>query len=127
VDVLWRDDDGRRLVARMAATRDGLPVAWTCWLERNPDTPRLTFRHIGGFTRGMQVAWDFVEGPDGSVDVRITHEFRKGWPVMALDRFVSERVVGDFFVHAIAERTLGMVKLLAEAEQRAHQREMASA
>jgi hypothetical protein len=50
--------------------------------------------------------------------VRIVHEFRKGWPV--LDRFVSERVVGAFFVSAIASRTLSMVKLLAEADQLAH-------
>lgn len=119
VDVRWRDADGRRLVARMAASRDGVPVSWTCWLERDPDEPRLTFRHIGGFTRGMQVAWTFEQLPDGRVTARITHEFRKGWPVMALDRFVSERVVGEFFVHAIANRTLAMVKLLAESDRAA--------
>jgi ribosome-associated toxin RatA of RatAB toxin-antitoxin module len=117
VDVLWRDEN--RVVAKMAASRDGLPVSWTCWQERIPDEPRIAFRHIDGFTRGMQVAWTFEEH-DGLVTVRIIHEFRKGWPVQALDRFVTEKIVGSFFVHAIAGKTLSMVKLLAEADRDAH-------
>ena len=117
VELRWLETGGRRLVARMRASRDGIPVAWTCWLERDPVEPRLTFRHIGGFTRGMRVAWTFEQLAGGRVLVRITHEFRKGWPIQRLDRFVSETVVGTFFVHAIATRTLGMVKLLAESAQ----------
>ena len=117
VDVLWSDVDGSRLVARMSATRDGIPVSWMCWLARDAVARRLTFRHIGGFTRGMQVVWTFEQLPDGRVTVRIIHEFRKGWPIMALDRFVTDRVVGEFFIHHIAGKTLAMVKLLAEAER----------
>jgi ribosome-associated toxin RatA of RatAB toxin-antitoxin module len=120
VQVLWREDDGRRLVARMAATRSGIPVRWTCWLERDPAEPRLTFRHIGGFTRGMQVAWTFEPLTDGRVTVRITHVFSKGWPGAVLDQVVSDTIVGAFFVHAIASRTLAMVRLLAESEHAVH-------
>jgi ribosome-associated toxin RatA of RatAB toxin-antitoxin module len=120
VDVRWQEDGGQRLVARMAALRGAIPVSWVCWLEREPDEPRLTFRHIGGFTRGMQVAWTFEEIPGGRVTVRITHDFNKGWPPAAIDRFVSDQIVGAFFVHAIATRTLEMIKLLAEAESAAH-------
>jgi ribosome-associated toxin RatA of RatAB toxin-antitoxin module len=118
VELLWQDGD--RCVAKMAAWRDGIPVSWLCWQERDAATPRITFRHIDGFTRGMQVAWTFVEHDDGLVTVRITHQFRKGWPVQPLDRFVSEKVVGAFFVSAIAGKTLAMVKLLAEADRGAH-------
>lgn len=118
VDVLWRDGD--RMVARMKAWRDGIPVSWVCDQRRYPEIPRVTFQHIGGFTRGMQVAWEFDENPDGTVTVRIVHEFRKGWPVMALDRFVTDRVVGEFFIHAIAGKTLAQVKLLAEADREVH-------
>jgi ribosome-associated toxin RatA of RatAB toxin-antitoxin module len=120
VEARWREAGGRRLVARMAASRSGLPVSWVCWLERDPDEPRLTFRHIGGFTRGMRVAWTFEKRPDGRVTVRITHDFSKGWPPAALDRLVSDKIVGEFFVHAIATRTLEMIKLLAEAQHAAH-------
>jgi ribosome-associated toxin RatA of RatAB toxin-antitoxin module len=116
VDVLWQDGD--RMVARMGASRDGLPVSWMCYQERIPEEPRITFRHIGGFTRGMQVAWTFEEHGDGLVTVRIAHDFRKGWPV--LDRFVSATVVGEWFVSAIAGKTLAQVQLLAEAEREAH-------
>ena len=116
VDVLWQD--GNRMVARMGASRDGLPVSWMCYQERFPDEPRVTFRHIDGFTRGMEVAWTFQQHDDGTVTVRIAHAFRKGWPV--LDRFVSAKVVGEFFVAAIAGKTLEQVKLLAEAERAAH-------
>jgi ribosome-associated toxin RatA of RatAB toxin-antitoxin module len=115
VEVLWRD--GNRRVARMGASRDGLPVSWLAYQERFPDEPRITFRHIGGFTRGMQVSWTFEEH-DGLVTVRIAHDFRKGWPV--LDRFVSATVVGEWFVSAIAGKTLVQVKLLAEGDREAH-------
>lgn len=108
---------GNRCMARMKATRSGIPVSWSCLQERDPVTPRVLFHHIGGFTRGMEVAWDFEERPDGRVAVRISHEFRKGWPVDAFDRFVSDAIVGEFFVGNIADKTLDMVKLLAEAER----------
>lgn len=115
VNVLWRDEN--RMVAKMGASRDGIPVTWTCWQERIPDEPRVVFRHIGGFTRGMKVAWTFEEH-DELVTVRIHHEFNKGWPL--IDRLVSDKIVGDFFVGAIAGKTLAQVKLLAEADRDAH-------
>lgn len=108
---------GNRYMARMKATRSGIPVSWSCLQARDPDTPRVYFKHIGGFTKGMEVAWDFEERPDGTVAVRISHDFRKGWPVDAFDRFVSDQIVGGFFVGNIAGKTLQMVKLLAEADR----------
>jgi hypothetical protein len=51
------------------------------------------------------------------VAVCITHDFDKGWQPAMLDRFVSDRVVGQFFVSNIANKTLSMVKLLAESER----------
>jgi ribosome-associated toxin RatA of RatAB toxin-antitoxin module len=122
VKVLWQD--GNRCVARMYASRDGIPVSWMCWQERDPATPKVTFRHIGGFTRGMIAVWTFEQHADDSVTARITHEFRKGWPVMAFDRFVTDKIVGDFFTHNIAGKTLGMVKLLAEADRDSRQAAM---
>ena len=115
VDIVRRSHDGRRVEAKMAARRGRIPVSWTCRQERDPVEPRITFRHVGGFTRGMDVAWTFEQHDDGLVTVRIDHEFQKGWPI--LDQFVSEKVVGGFFVSAIAGKTLERVKLLAERER----------
>lgn len=115
VDILWRDGDD--VVARMAASRDGIPVSWVCRQWRDPVTPEIAFQHIDGFSRGMRAVWTFEERGDGIVLARITHEFRKGWPV--LDRWVSETVVGGFFTHNIAGKTLAMVKLLAESDRAA--------
>src|SRR3954466_14523616 len=81
VELLWEAAGRQRVVARMSASRDGIPVSWTCWQERDPETPRITFRHIDGFTHGMQVAWNFEQTTERLVTVRITHEFRKGWPL----------------------------------------------
>lgn len=114
VDLLWQQDNA--VVARMRAERSGIPVSWTCIQQRFPDEPRVTFRHIAGFTAGMEVTWQFTERTDGRIRVEIIHHFRKGWPLV--DRFVSDRVVGDFFVANIADKTLARIKSLAEASRR---------
>ena len=114
VDLLWQQDNA--VVARMRAMRSGIPVSWTCVQQRFPDEPRVTFRHIAGFTAGMEVAWQFTALADGRVRVEIIHDFRKGWPLG--DRFISDRVVGDFFVANIADKTLARIKFLAETLRR---------
>jgi hypothetical protein len=68
----------------------------------------------------MEVSWVFEPNPDGTITVRIIHDFSKGIPIPALDAFVSEQVVGNFFTHNVAGKTLAMVKLLAEADRMAH-------
>jgi ribosome-associated toxin RatA of RatAB toxin-antitoxin module len=108
---------GNRYMAEMKASRSGIPVSWSCLQERDPSIPRIFFRHIGGFTKGMEVFWTFNERDDGTVAVRISHDFRKGWPVDAFDRFVSDTIVGDFFVGNIAGRTLNTIKMIAEDER----------
>jgi uncharacterized membrane protein len=106
-------DEGTRRVVEMAARRDAIPVRWTAIQELYPEERRIAFRHIGGITRGMEVAWTLVPNQDG-VHVRIWHAFRPRWPLVpdALVRLV----VGQFFVHNIASRTLRRIKELAEAD-----------
>ena len=113
VDLLWRQENA--VIARMRATRSGIPVSWTCVQQRFPDEPRITFRHIAGFTAGMEVTWQFTELAGDQIRVEIIHDFRKGWPLIG--RFVSDRVVGDFFVANIADKTLARIKSLAEARR----------
>jgi ribosome-associated toxin RatA of RatAB toxin-antitoxin module len=93
-------------VVKMAAVRSGIPIAWVSeqWIDRARWEVR--FRHLRAFTKGMEVVWTFVETADG-VRVSIMHdlEFR----VRALAP-LAERVIGGFFIHHVAGRTLECMK-----------------
>ena len=105
-------DEGAYRIVEMAARRDTIPVSWTAEQRLFPDEPRITFRHIRGATRGMDVAWTFTPEPDGVVRVRIWHRFCPQWPLVP-DTLVR-RVVGQVFVDHIARKTLRCVAELAE-------------
>lgn len=105
------EGDERRRTVEMAARRDWIPVKWTSVLECFPEEPRLRFTHIRGFTSGMEVEWRFREEGDDVV-VTILHDFRLPWPVIG--PWVAQRVVGQFFVSYIANKTLGRMKALVE-------------
>jgi len=110
-------DDGDSRVVEMAAHRDGIPVKWISVQEPRPDENKIIFRHIGGPTKGMHVEWNLREGMDGgspSVRVTITHEFDPPWPLVG--PFIAKHVVGGFFVHNIAGKTLARIKELAEGK-----------
>jgi ribosome-associated toxin RatA of RatAB toxin-antitoxin module len=109
VRVLERSDNQK--LVRMAARRDWIPVQWTSIQRLYPDQRRITFQHVGGATRGMEVEWTIVPVEGGS-RVRIWHQFQPGWPLVP-DHLV-ELVVGRFFVRNIAGKTLRRIKLLAE-------------
>lgn len=104
-------DEGQRRVVEMAARRDWIPVRWTAVQELYPDERRITFRHIRGVTRGMEVAWTLTPTDDG-VLVQIWHAFSPRWTLVpdALVRLL----IGHVFVEHIASRTLRRIKDLAE-------------
>ncbi len=112
--TIFRDDGSTRL-AEMAATRDGFPIKWTSIEELDPARHRIRFRHVRGITRGMDVEWIIEPGATG-VDVRIVHDFDPPWPPL-IGPLVARYIVGDLFVHNIANKTLRRIKALAEAEQ----------
>lgn len=115
VRVLRRDGD--RTVAAMGARRGVLPVRWTAEQVRQPEVPRIGFRHVGGVTRGMDVEWRFEPVADG-VRVTILHDLHLRWPVIG--GLVARWVIGAFFIEHIARRTLRQVKRLAEAADAGH-------
>jgi hypothetical protein len=80
-------------------------------IERDGATPVIRYRHIGGVTKGMEVAWTFAPGPN-EVHVRIDHEFNPPWPLVG--GFVADRVIGPHFVAAIAGQTLRTIKAIVE-------------
>jgi hypothetical protein len=104
---------GDHKTVEMAAKRDFIPVKWRAVqdVERDGETPIVRFRHIGGVTKGMDVAWTFDVRP-GLVQVRIDHDFRPPWPIVG--SFVANRIIGPHFVEAIAGKTLRTIKGIVE-------------
>ena len=102
----------RRTTVEMAARRGRIPVRWTAVQEIFP-YERITYRHIKGFTAGMDVTWSFTPG-QGRVHIVITHDFSLSWPVVG--GLVSKYIVGQLFVKPIAARTLRHIKQRVEAE-----------
>jgi ribosome-associated toxin RatA of RatAB toxin-antitoxin module len=111
VHVLQRKK--RRTTVEMAARRGPIPVSWTAVQEVSP-YERITYKHIKGFTTGMDVTWSFTS-VQGKVQVVITHDFSLSWPLIG--SCVSKYIVGALFVKPIASRTLRHLKLTVESEQ----------
>src|SRR5437660_539515 len=49
--------EGNRRTVEMAAWRTGVPVRWVSHQWLWPEERRITFRHIKGLSRGMEVEW----------------------------------------------------------------------
>jgi uncharacterized membrane protein len=103
----------RRTTVEMAARRGRIPVSWTAVQEVFP-YERITYKHIKGFTTGMDVTWSF-KPVQGRVEVVITHDFSLAWPLVG--GFVSKYIVGALFVKPIASRTLQHIKQTVESGQ----------
>lgn len=104
----------------MSAYRDFAgPIRWPTWwvseMTCDPALPVVTYKHVDGITKGMDVVWSFHARPGGTL-VRIVHEWTgPGWPLIG--GFAANHVIGPRFVSFIAGRTLAGVA--AEAERRA--------
>jgi hypothetical protein len=97
----------------MAARRGRIPVKWRARqdVERNGSTPIIRFHHVGGVTKGMDVAWTFEPTPD-AVLVTIDHAFTPPWPLVG--NLVANHVIGPHFIEAIAGKTLATIKGIVE-------------
>lgn len=100
-------------IARMAAWRDIYPVRWTAEQRNYPEELRITFRHLRGVSRGMEVEWRLTPVPGGT-HVHIWHAFSSNLPLVG--GFFARRIVGQLFVSNIAGKTLKRIKQLAEQE-----------
>lgn len=104
---------GDHKAVEMAAWRGRFPLKWRAQqdVERDGPTPIIRFHHIGGVTKGMDVAWLFTPGPDG-VAVTIDHDFAPPWPIVG--GLVADRIIGPHFIEAVAGRTLQTIKGIVE-------------
>ena len=109
IRFLQREPD--RNIVVMAARRSGIPISWTS--EQIIDRERLEIRflHLKAWTKGMRVVWTFSDARDG-VLVTILHDLRFRVPALAP---IVEPIIGDFFIHHIAGKTLRCMKAYIEA------------
>ncbi|MDB6147773.1 MAG: cyclase/dehydrase [Spartobacteria bacterium] len=101
-----------RNVVIMAARRSGIPISWTSEQVIDREKMEVRFHHLKALTKGMRVVWTFQETGDG-VRVEIMHDLRFRVPALAP---LAETVIGDFFIHPVASRTLRCMKAFLEAK-----------
>ena len=101
---------GRNIVV-MAAKRSGIPISWTSEQIIDRDRFEVRFHHLKAFTKGMRVVWTFQDAPAG-VMVEIKHDlvFRANFLAP-----IADKIIGDFFIHDIASKTLRCMKSYVEA------------
>jgi hypothetical protein len=107
-------------IVEMSANRPFGPLDWPTFWRSEMETiplsgtrrPAIRFRHIGGITTGMDVAWEFAPRGSGT-DVRIVHVW-DGPPVPLIGSIAARSVIGPVFVHGIASRTLAGLASAAE-------------
>ena len=100
-----------RNVVVMAATRSGIPISWTSEQIIDRDRAEVRFLHLKAFTKGMRVVWTFQEAPAG-VLVEIKHDLAFRMKILAP---IVDKIIGDFFIHNIANKTLRCMKAYVEA------------
>jgi ribosome-associated toxin RatA of RatAB toxin-antitoxin module len=100
-----------RNVVVMAARRSGIPITWTS--EQIIDRGRLEihFHHLKAWTKDMRVVWTFSDTHNG-VQVVISHDLQ--FRIRALAP-IMDWIIGDFFIHNVANKTLRCMKTYLEA------------
>ena len=101
-----------RNIVVMAATRSGIPISWTSEQIIDWEHLEIHFHHLRAFTRGMRVVWTFQDAP-GGVLVEIEHDLAFRVNFLAP---IADKIIGDFFIHHIANKTLRDMKAYVEAK-----------
>jgi ribosome-associated toxin RatA of RatAB toxin-antitoxin module len=102
-------------IIKMSAVRTVIPTTWISEYRIDTEKVQLYFRHLKSAfnaTRGMVVVWTFQPVPEG-IRVEITHDLELHWPLIG--GFVGKYIVGRFFIHHIANRTLAGLKRKVES------------
>lgn len=101
-----------RNIVVMAARRSGIPISWTSEQTIDRERFEVRFLHLKAWTKGMHVVWKFSDTRDG-VLVTISHDLRFRIPALAP---IADPIIGDFFTHNIANKTLRCMKAYVEAK-----------
>jgi ribosome-associated toxin RatA of RatAB toxin-antitoxin module len=108
--IRYLEQSPSRNVVVMAATRSGIPISWTSEQVIDRDRVEVRFCHLKAFTKGMHVVWTFQEMADG-VLVEIKHDLVFRVKILAP---IADKLIGDFFIHHIANKTLCCMKSYVE-------------
>ncbi len=108
--------DGATRTVAMGAWRDAFPIAWVAEQTNDAATPHIAFRHVRGWTRGMEVEWRFAPLAGGATRVTIVHRLAFDFPIAAA--WLGRVLVSGYFIHGVAAQTLARIKTIAEAEPR---------
>ena len=100
-----------RNVVVMAATRSGIPISWTSEQIIDREKCEVRFHHLKAWTKDMRVVWTFEDTPTG-VLVKISHDLRFRISLVAP---IVDPIIGVFFIHNIANKTLRCMKAYVEA------------
>jgi len=100
-----------RNVVVMAAERSGIPISWTSEQIIDRSQLEIHFHHLKAWTKEMHVIWTFSDRSDG-VLVTISHDLRFRIPILAP---IVDPIIGDFFIHNVANKTLLCIKAYVEA------------
>lgn len=109
IEFLERGPD--RNIVVMAAQRSGIPISWTSEQIIDRDKFEIRFHHLKAWTKGMRVVWTFSDVPEG-VLVTISHDLRFRIPALSP---IVDPIIGDFFIHSVASKTLRCMKAYVEA------------
>lgn len=101
-----------RNVVVMAARRSGIPISWTSEEIIDRKKMEVRFHHLKAMTKGMRVVWTFRQTPDGT-HVEIAHDLQFRIPALAP---VADLIIGNFFIHHVASKTLRCMKAYVEAK-----------
>jgi ribosome-associated toxin RatA of RatAB toxin-antitoxin module len=112
--IRYLERSPQRNVVIMAATRSGIPISWTSEQIIDRDKIEVRFHHLKAFTKGMHVVWSFQQ-TDAGVLVEIAHDLSFRVPALAP---VAEVLIGDFFIHRIANKTLQCMKAHLESQSK---------
>src|SRR5436305_2027328 len=109
--IQYLERSPNRNVVMMAATQSGIPISWTSEQIIDGEKVEIRFHHLKAFTKGMLVVWTFQETP-GGVRVEIMHDLQFRIRFLAP---IADMIIGDFFIHNIANKTLRGMKAYVEA------------
>jgi len=109
--IRYLEQSPSRNIVLMAATRSGIPISWTSEQIIDRDRIEVRFHHLKAFTKGMRVVWTFQDVPAG-VLVEIKHDLAFRVKILAP---IADKIIGDFFIHDVANKTLRCMKSYVEA------------
>ncbi|MBV9102191.1 MAG: SRPBCC family protein [Candidatus Eremiobacteraeota bacterium] len=105
---------GNSRIVEMGAWRGRIPIRWIAEQKNDPERLHVAFRHIRGWTKGMEVEW-LLEPCEGGTRVRIQHRLSFAFPVA--QEWLGEHVVTRGFIRPVADKTLACMKRIAESRE----------